>query len=187
MPTVAFTRRVLWGAAATVVATLGSGRAWSRDAAAATPEPDERGISISNAAIHQEVIFQASPARVYQCLTDAAIFQKVVVLSGAMKTMDLQSAPARISLEPGGAFTLFGSYITGRQLELEPGVRIVQVWRSAGWRPHAYSIARFEIADHADGAKLVFDHVGFPNDDAEGLAAGWREHYWTPMAKVLAG
>jgi hypothetical protein len=33
---------------------------------------------------------------------------------------------------------------------------------------------------------LIFDHTGFPSSDAVGLATGWWEHYWTPLAKVLS-
>ena len=179
----ALTRRAL-GAAAAAAGLAGAAMPTSADAVEATPSV--LGISTGAAAIHQEVVFKASPKRVYEALTDEAIFQKVVVLSGAIPEMVLQSAPAKISLEPGGAFSLFGGYITGRQLELEPGVRLVQVWRSAGWAPHLHSIVRFELSEHRDGAKLVFDHVGFPSEEAKSLATGWREHYWRPLAEVLA-
>jgi activator of HSP90 ATPase len=179
----AFTRRTVWGATGALAAAVAT-RAAAQGAAA--PGPDALGVSRNAAAIHQEVAFKAPPARVYAALTDATIFQRVVVLSGAIQSMALQAAPARISLEPGGAFALFGGYITGRQLELSPGARIVQAWRSAGWAPHLYSIARFEISEAPDGARLVFDHTGFPTDDAQGLATGWRDHYWTPLATVLA-
>jgi activator of HSP90 ATPase len=182
MPADALTRRTVWGFALTGAAALGLTRA-----AQAAPGADDLGISNASAEIHQEVVFKTSPARLYEALTDAGIFQKVVIASGAIKSMALQSMPAQISLEPGGAFALFGGYITGRQLELEPGVRIIQVWRSASWAPHLYSIARFEISKHPDGAKLVFDQTGFPSDEAQSLAMGWRQHYWAPLKTVLAG
>jgi activator of HSP90 ATPase len=179
MPADALTRRTL-GAAALGLA----GAVAARGATAATSS--DLGISTSSAAIHQEVVFKATPARVYKVLTDEKLFGKLVILSGAIKSMALKSAPTLISPKPGGAFSMFGGYITGRQLELQPGVRIVQVWRSASWAPHLYSIVRFELSAHPDGAKLVFDHVGFPNDEAQSLATGWQEHYWAPLAKVLA-
>jgi activator of HSP90 ATPase len=183
----ALSRRSVWGFAIALGAVAGSSLfARSRDASAGEQNLDDLGISTSSASIHQEVVFEASPARLYEALTDAEIFQRVVVLSGAIQSMASQSLPARISREPGGDFALFGGYITGRQIELTPATRIVQVWRSAGWKPHLYSIARFEISEHPDGAKLVFDHVGFPSDDAQGLATGWRQHYWAPLAKLLA-
>lgn len=158
-------------------------------ASAATDEPAAShglGISLSNAAIHQEVVFKATASRVYAVLTDAREFQKVVAASGAIPAMALGASPAQIGAEPGGAFSLFGGYITGRQIELSPGSRLVQAWRAQSWAPHIYSIARFELADHPDGALLAFDHTGFPNEEAHSLAEGWQAHYWAPMAKVLA-
>ena len=178
----ALTRRTLGAAAA----ALGMAGAATR-ASAAEPAPGDLGISTNAAAIHQEVVFKAPPKRVYEALTDEAIFQKVVVASGAIKSMALEAAPTKISHEPGGAFSLFGGFISGRQLEMEPGLRLVQVWRSQSWGPHRYSIVRFEFAEHPDGTRLVFDHVGFPSEDAESLSTGWREHYWAPLAEVLAG
>ncbi len=79
---------------------------------------DRLGISNANAAIHQEVVFKASAKRVYHALTNARQFDKIVLLSGAMKSMSLKPVPAQIAAEPGGAFALFGGYITGRNIEL---------------------------------------------------------------------
>ena len=144
------------------------------------------GISNANAAIHQEVVFKASAKRVYDALTNARQFDKIVLLSGAMKSMSLKPAPAQIHPEPGGAFALFGGYITGRNIELTPYERIVQAWRAASWAPHIYSIARFELAAHPEGVKLSFDQTGFPNEAAMSLASGWQRHYWEPLAKLIA-
>jgi uncharacterized protein YndB with AHSA1/START domain len=147
---------------------------------------DDPGISRSAEAIHQEVSFNAPPARVYHVLTDAKQFNRVVQLSAAMQTRSISNKPAEISREPGGAFSAFGGYVTGRQIELVPGQRIVQAWRAGSWEPGAYSIAKFELSAQGSGTKLVFDHTGFPQGQAEHLAAGWKGNYWEPLAKVLA-
>jgi uncharacterized protein YndB with AHSA1/START domain len=144
------------------------------------------GISDFNKAIHHDVVFRARPDRVYRALTDQEQFDKVVLASGALQAMGLQSTPGQISTEPGGTFSLFGGYITGRHIEMSPGVRLVQAWRAGSWPPHIYSIVRFELSAHPGGAKLSFDHTGFPNDEARSLATGWHKHYWAPLAKVLA-
>jgi uncharacterized protein YndB with AHSA1/START domain len=171
------------GSVATGLAAIPAARATDGQT---SPPPEDLGISGSNSAIHQEVDFNASPVRAYDVLTDARLFAKVVLLSGAMQAMALQATPTRISPEVGGAFALFGGYITGRHLELTPGVRLIQAWRAGSWPPHVYSIVRFELVPRPQGVRLVFDHTGFPNDEAVSLATGWREHYWAPMAKVLA-
>ena len=133
-----------------------------------------------------EVIFNASPSKVYDALTDAKQFNKVVQLSAAMKTMGLSAKPAEVSREAGGAFAAFGGYVTGRQIELVPGLRIVQAWRAGSWAPGAYSIARFELSAQGSGTKLVFDHTGFPQGAADHLLEGWKDNYWEPLGKFLA-
>jgi len=145
----------------------------------------EDGISHNAEAIHQEVSFQASPKRVYEALLDAKEFQKVQMLSDAMKSMDIAGKPAEIHPEPGGLFLLFGGYIAGRQIELVANQRIVQAWRTMKWDPGMYSIARFEISAQGTGSRIVFDHTGFPSGAAEHLAAGWKANYWEPLGKFL--
>lgn len=146
----------------------------------------EDGISHAADAIHQEPVFAASAERLYSALTDARQFTRVVELSGALQAMHLPDTPAQISAEPGSAFALFGGYITGRQIELLPKVRIVQAWRSASWPAGSYSIASFVFVEQGSNTKIMFDHAGFPKGTAESLAAGWQSHYWEPLAKLLA-
>ena len=143
-------------------------------------------ISHTAESIHQEPVFKASRKRVYEALTDAKQFDKVIQLSGVMQSMHLADKPAEISREVGGAFTLFGGYITGRHIELVPNERIVQAWRAGSWPPGVYSIAKFELVEQGSSAKIVFDHTGFPKGDAESLASGWKAHYWEPLEKLLA-
>ena len=156
---------------------LGSANAWAGT---------EDEISHTAESIHQEPLFKANRKRVYEALTDSKQFEKVIQLSGVMQTMHLADKPAEISPEAGGAFTLFGGYITGRQVELVPNERIVQAWRTGRWAPGVYSIARFELVEQGSGTRIIFDHAGFPKGDAEGLASGWKAHYWEPMDKLLA-
>jgi len=156
---------------------LGSTKAW------ATAEEE---ISRTAESIHQEPVFKASPKRVYEALTDAKQFDKVIQLSGVMQAMHLPDKPAEISREVGGAFTLFGGYITGRHVELLPNQRIVQAWRTGSWAPGVYSIAKFELVEQGSGTGIVFDHTGFPKGDAEVLASRWKAHYWEPIEKLLS-
>jgi uncharacterized protein YndB with AHSA1/START domain len=144
-------------------------------------------VSHSAEAIHQEVILKAPRARVYAVLTDARLFQQLVLLSGAVKSgMVSATEPARISGAAGGAFAIFGGHISGRFIELVTNERVVQAWRPADWAPGDYSIARFELLGNGAGTRLVFDHTGFPKGQAEHLAAGWKANYWEPLVKTLA-
>jgi len=145
-------------------------------------------ISHTNDAIHQEVVFNASQSRIYEALTDSKQFDAITKLSAAMQSgmVPAGSPAATIGREPGGAFSAFGGYVTGRQIELIPGQRIVQAWRAGSWNPGIYSIAKFELAEGSSGTKLIFDHTGFPAGEAAHLAEGWHGNYWQPLAKFLS-
>lgn len=173
------TTRRQWMTGATIA--VGALVVGSHDAWAAT----NNGLSRNAEAIHQETVFKASPQRLYDALLDAKQFQQVELLSGAMKGTDLNPKPAKISREPGGAFSIFGDYIIGWQLELVPNQRIVQAWRETSWDPGIYSIVRFQLNPQGSGTNLVFDHTGFPTGNGEHLAIGWKAHYWEPLAKFL--
>jgi activator of HSP90 ATPase len=166
------------GAAALGVLAVEPRRAWAAV---------EEGISRAEEAIHQEPVFKASRKRVYEALTDANQFGKVVQLSAAMQAggMKTGAAPVTISREAGGAFSAFGGYVSGRQIELVPNERIVQVWRAGSWDPGSYSIAKFVLVEQGAETKIKFDHTGFPKGQAEHLAEGWRINYWEPLAKFL--
>jgi activator of HSP90 ATPase len=146
----------------------------------------ENEISHTGEWIHQERVFHASRKRIYDALTDARQFAKIVELSGAMQGTPPGTKAAEISGEVGGAFTIFGGHIVGRQVELVPSQRIVQAWRVVDWKPGDYSIAKFELTEQGAETKIVFDHTGFPRGTAEHLASGWEEHYWGPLRKFLA-
>ena len=144
-------------------------------------------ISHTEDAIHQEPVFKASRKRVYEALTDAKQFQKVILLSAAVQSgMAKGNIPAEIAAESGGAFKLFNGFIVGRNLELVPNERLVQAWRVAYWPAGAWSIVRFVLVEQGSDTKVVFDHTGFPKGDADHLLEGWNGNYWQPLAKFLA-
>jgi activator of HSP90 ATPase len=144
-------------------------------------------ISHSAEAIHQEVAFKAGRQRVYAALTDAKLFSEVIKRSAAVKSgVALGDKATEVSQTVGGRFVIFGGHIIGRQIELVRNERIVQAWRVVDWDPGVYSIARFALSDNGPGTKLVFDHVGFPEGQAQHLADGWKANYWEPLAEFLS-
>jgi len=147
--------------------------------------PASGGISRTAESIHLEPEFSASRARVYAALTEANQFDQVVQLSGVMKGIEAK-VPTTLSNVEGSAFALFGGYITGRQVLLRPNELIVQAWRSASWGPDFFSIARFQIVDLSGGSKIIFDQGGFPQGQAQSLAAGWQSNYWSPLRQLLS-
>ena len=129
---------------------------------------------MSEARIQQEITLPLAPQRIYDALTDAKQFS---AMAGG--------APTEIDARDGGAFSCFGGMIIGRQLEGVPGQRLVQAWRVKGWEPGRFSIARFELAAEGTGTRVTFEHVGFPEGQAEHLAKGWHANYWEPLRKLV--
>lgn len=123
--------------------------------------------------LRQLISFQASPQRVYQALTDAAVFSQVT------------GASAEIDAQAGGAFSCFDGKIVGRTIESSPDSLLVQAWRIDSWEPAIYSIVRITITAAGEGTELALHHNGFPKGQAEHLANHWYTHYWDPMSRFF--
>jgi activator of HSP90 ATPase len=123
--------------------------------------------------IQQSATFGAPPMDVYEMLMDS---QKHATLSGE---------PATISREVGGSFTAWGTHISGFNLALRPGRKIVQAWRALDWPPDHYSIAIFEFNQIDGGTNLDFTQIGVPAYRYEGHLRGWTQTYWTPIKEIL--
>jgi activator of HSP90 ATPase len=131
-------------------------------------DPDKTRTSL-----HQEVEFNAAPARIYEIFLSSKEFATMTKL------------PADISPDAGGAFSMFGGIIVGRNIELVPSQRIVQAWRPKYWEPGVYSVVKFELVTIGVGTKVILDHTGFPHGTFKGLNSGWPERYWIPLTKYL--
>ncbi|HEX4646772.1 MAG TPA: SRPBCC family protein [Verrucomicrobiae bacterium] len=124
--------------------------------------------------ISHRVTLPAKPAGVFAALMDSKRHSRFT------------GEPARIDARPGGAFTCYGDYITGITLELEPGKRIVQAWRSQNWPAGTNSIVTFALAAKSGGrTELRFSQVGVPANDYAKKNEGWRTHYWEPLKRFL--
>jgi activator of HSP90 ATPase len=145
------------------------------------------GLSHASEAIHQELLFNAGPQRVYGALTSGKSFDAITRLSDGDALLKAMGAkPTTINAEVGGTFTLFGGYVTGRNLEMLPDERLVQAWRAASWKPGAFSIAAFSLVKDGAKTKLSFEHRGFPDGEGASLAQGWHAHYWGPLTTFLS-
>ena len=132
------------------------------------------GPNRARTSLHQEVDLNASPQRVYEVLLDSKQF-------GACTGM-----PAEIDPKAGGAFSMFGGLIVGRNIELLPNQRVVQAWRPTHWEPGIYSVVKFELKAQASETRIVLDHTGFPEGEFDNLDPGWKLRYWDPLKKYFA-
>jgi uncharacterized protein YndB with AHSA1/START domain len=129
---------------------------------------------VSMAKIHQEVTFAAPPAKVYEALMSAAHHAKFT------------GAPAEIGGKAGDAWSAYGGKIAGRNVEVVPGVRVVQTWRAGNWPEGVHSVVRFELAKDGERTRLVLDHDAVPDDQAQHIDSGWEKMYWAPLRAYLA-
>jgi activator of HSP90 ATPase len=162
-------RRAIAGIAAIVGSLAAGARAAGETAEAAKP-----ALGPARASLHYEEDFKVGPERIYALLTDAKQF---AAMTGREAVIDATE---------GGAFSLFGGLIIGRNVELLPGKRLVQAWRPTHWDAGVYSIVHFELTGDAAKTSLLLDHTGFPVPEADSLDAGWQRHYLKPLAKFLS-
>lgn len=124
--------------------------------------------------IHQEVTIPGTPAAVYDILTSSTKFAEMT-----------GGRAAEIGKDAGAAFKMFGGDITGRNIEMVPGERVVQAWRSGAWPEGVFSLVSFRLMADGKGTKVVFDQVGHPAAAQDMLESGWQQMYWGPMTAML--
>lgn len=169
----ASTRRQMIAGAAMAIGSLAAGTRLFGQAQQSMKETPTTAANEKRTSIHLEADFKVSPARIYEALLDAKQF---AAFSGF---------PAEIDRNAGGAFSMFGGLIVGRNVELVANERIVQAWRPTHWDAGVYSIVKFELKAKDSGATLILDHTGFPAGEYDHLLSGWNEHYIDRLTKYL--
>jgi activator of HSP90 ATPase len=127
----------------------------------------------SKNSFHAEATFPAEAAKVYELLINGAKFG------------DVTGMPGKGGGTQGAYFSLFGDFITGRQIELIPNERIVQAWRMMDWEEGAYSIVQFNFVQDGSNTKLIIDHYGYPERHHDHIITNWEPFYIAPFAKYF--
>ena len=78
--------------------------------------------------------------------------------------------------EVGTEFSLWDGSIVGRNLELEPGKKIVQEWYFGEDRDP--SIVTIKLHPHKDGTSAELRHTNIPEEDFEDFVEGWENSYF---------
>lgn len=121
--------------------------------------------------IRQKVtIPHAAPEQIYEAFLDAK------------KHSEFTGSKATCNPKVGGRFTAWDGYISGKNLELEEGKRIVQEWIDTDW-PKDYGPSQLELTfkKNKSGTEIAMVHKDVPAEQAKDLAEGWREFYWNPL------
>lgn len=93
--------------------------------------------------------------------------------------------PATGSAKVGGKFTAWDGYISGRNLALVPGKRIVQAWRTTEFaKDDPDSQIELTFKKSARGTRVTLTHSNVP-DGHDSYRTGWKSHYFAPMKKYF--
>jgi uncharacterized protein YndB with AHSA1/START domain len=125
--------------------------------------------------IKQRVKFKAAPATIYDLLADS---EKHTAVTGRKAT---------ISGKVGGTFSTGGNDVTGINVDLVPGRRIVQAWRHRKFPEGIFSMATVTLTPTNDGGtELVLTHRGVPKHLIPETEQSWREEYWSRIKTYLS-
>jgi activator of HSP90 ATPase len=94
---------------------------------------------------------------------------------------------AEIDPKVGGKYTAWDGYISGKTLEIEPGKRILQSWRTTEFA-EADPDSRLELLFAAipEGTRLTLIHTNIPDGQKEMYREGWEEYYFKPMQEYFS-
>ncbi len=99
----------------------------------------------------------------------------------------MTGSAATVTAKVGGTYTAWEGYISGKTLELEPGKRILQSWRSTDFAEDAPD-SRLEVllAAARGGTRVTLKHSDLPPGSSAEYKKGWIEFYFAPMKKYFA-
>ena len=120
--------------------------------------------------IKHKVRFKVPPTTVYDLLADSR------------KRTEVTGREALMSDEVGGKFSTDAGQVTGVNVDLVPGRRLVQAWRRQDFPEGIYSMAAITLAvTPRGGTELVLTHRGVPKHLLDEIEDYWRLVYWAPM------
>lgn len=121
--------------------------------------------------IHIVYEIKASPAKVWKALTAKREIEK------------WSGAPSEMDLKPGGAWSLWGGEIIGRNTEVEKNLRLAQEWKEQKWV--YYSSVIFTLEKTKTGTRLELIHENVPAKSRKSIEEGWHIYYLGPLQAML--
>lgn len=93
---------------------------------------------------------------------------------------------ATITAEEGMPFSAFGNYISGKNISLVPGSRIVQSWRTTEFEAHEPdSIVEIVLSEQDGNTRLQLSHHHLPADGMK-YKQGWKDYYLEPIREYFS-
>jgi uncharacterized protein YndB with AHSA1/START domain len=100
---------------------------------------------------------------------------------------DMTGSKATQSARIGAKVGAWGGYISGQNLELVPGRRIVQSWRTTKFTDaDPDSTISVTLRAVPGGTRITLRHSGVPNSHTGYEQGGWQSNYFAPMKTYFA-
>jgi uncharacterized protein YndB with AHSA1/START domain len=115
----------------------------------------------------------ATPEEIYMALTNPI-------------TIELWTGEAvEMSTEPGTEFSMWDGSITGKNIEFEPGKKIVQQWYFEGESDN--SIVTIKLHPDKGGSSVELRHTNIPDSDFDDMVDGWNNSYFGGLIDFFEG
>ena len=92
--------------------------------------------------------------------------------------------PAEMSTIAGSEFSLWDGSIVGRNIEFEPGKKLVQQWYF-GDQPEE-SIVTILLHAKGMGTSVELTHTNIPDEDYDDMADGWNNSYFASLREFYS-
>jgi len=145
-----------------------------KDTAADPPKPTKSTGTLATKTVKIKEEFRGSANDVYKSMVDPQMLNAIMQGSASMNPIE------------GGTFSLLGGAITGENIKLVPGTKIVQKWRFTSWPAGHYSRVTIDLTEEEGVTNLSLVQESVPYDDAEKTEEGWRRNIWG-RAKMMFG
>jgi uncharacterized protein YndB with AHSA1/START domain len=120
-------------------------------------------------------ILPATPQAIYRAWLDTRLHSAMT--GGA----------AIMSNQPGAKISAWDGYISGTNLELVPGERIVQTWRTTKFaNTDPDSTITVHLLSTRDGTRLTLTHSNVPDGHTSYEHGGWQQFYFEPMRRYFS-
>ena len=120
----------------------------------------------------QEII-PAIPGDIYHAWLDSELHSKMT------------GGKAEISSGLGESFSAWNGYISGKNIALEPGSKIIQAWRTTDFaKDEKDSHLEISFVQEDDNTRVVIRHSDLPPHGMQ-YEQGWFDSYLDPMKQFF--
>jgi uncharacterized protein YndB with AHSA1/START domain len=117
--------------------------------------------------------FSAAPETLYQAWLNSELHSSMT------------GAKAEVSDKAGEEFTAWDGYIKGKNLELQPSMRIFQTWRTTEFQDtDPDSLLEITFIPEGDDTRITIRHSDLPEHGMP-YQQGWIDSYFIPMKEYF--